>query len=179
MNSSATQWTPGRAALHRTPASGGHARFVLPSLPVPDGCGASCTSAASPSSSDSHGTAMACQPAASTSPPPSRHLIPLGENPTGGVTRSRGGNVFLALGIQDQTVFPKTSHQVLRLQELGRAAFFSACPEPRSTGDGAPSPLPWGRASRHAHGTCFTHSSPRMPGFRGESPLKMLTTTGS
>jgi hypothetical protein len=32
----------------------------------------------------------------------------------------------------------------------------------------------WGRAGRHAHGTCFTHSSPRMPGFRGESPLKTL-----
>lgn len=31
-----------------------------------------------------------------------------------------------------------------------------------------------GRASRHSHGTCFTHSSPRMPGFRGESPLKTL-----
>lgn len=31
-----------------------------------------------------------------------------------------------------------------------------------------------GQASRHAHGTCFTHSSPRMPGFRGESPLKTL-----
>lgn len=32
-----------------------------------------------------------------------------------------------------------------------------------------------GQAGSHAHGTWFTHSSPRMPGFRGESPLKMLT----
>lgn len=35
-----------------------------------------------------------------------------------------------------------------------------------------------GQASSHAHGTWFTHSSPRMPGFRGESPLKMLTNNG-
>lgn len=32
----------------------------------------------------------------------------------------------------------------------------------------------WGQAGSHAHATWFTHSSPRMPGFRGESPLKML-----
>lgn len=35
-----------------------------------------------------------------------------------------------------------------------------------------------GQAGSHVHGTCFTHSSPRMPGFRGESPLKMLTDNG-
>lgn len=35
-------------------------------------------------------------------------------------------------------------------------------------------PLFHGAGPADTHGTCFTHSSPRMPGFRGESPLKTL-----
>lgn len=35
-----------------------------------------------------------------------------------------------------------------------------------------------GQAGSHAHATWFTHSSPRMPGFRGESPLKILADNG-
>lgn len=39
--------------------------------------------------------------------------------------------MFLALETQGQNWFPKASHQVLRLQEPGWAAFFPACPEPQ------------------------------------------------
>lgn len=48
------------------------------------------------------------------------------------------------------------------------------CPEPRLHLGRHTLPSSVGAGPAVTHGTCFTHSSPRMPGFRGESPLKTL-----
>lgn len=48
------------------------------------------------------------------------------------------------------------------------------CPEPWLHSGRHTLPSSVGAGPADTHGTCFTHSSPRMPGFRGESPLKTL-----
>lgn len=103
-------------------------------------------------------------------PPPSQLTYPAKiKFPSAGLP-GQGVEMFLWLLKHRVRLFSQDLTPSSRLQEPGLVALLpvSRASAPLGTA------LPGGRARRHSQGTCSTHSSPRVPGFRGESPLKML-----